>query len=408
MSETSTRAAGLRISLLYATFFGGIGFFMPYFPLWLLGRGLSEREIGMVLAVGPLTRVFAAPLAAQLADRVRDVGLVLALTSMGMVAGVVALGLAPSFGWLLLAMVFCAMFWGPTGALTEAFTAGVIHRRPSLQYGRMRLWGSISFMVASIGGGFIVDRIAPANIIWAQLLFIAPAAAAAILLLRWMRAETAPRAVPDAMSEQPGSQRTATLALAILGYTVIQASHMMVMNFGSIHWQKLGFSGGFLGAAWSVGVVLEIGLLFAASNFVSTAKSAFLILAMSGAVAAFRWLVLAHDVPGWVILIVQASHGFTYGLAHVSTMFLLARFGNPSGRARLQGWMASSIAATSAAASWLSGVLYANYGQTGFLGMIPIAIAGAVLILIAYLSARGSNGGQPQTSGGGGTTTLPS
>ena len=51
-------------------FFGGVT--VPFFPVWLQGGGLTEVEIGSVIAIPSLVRVALTPLAGLYADRARN------------------------------------------------------------------------------------------------------------------------------------------------------------------------------------------------------------------------------------------------------------------------------------------------------------------------------------------------
>ena len=56
-----------RFSLYFGALFFAVGIQMPFFPLFLSGRGLAAAEIGLVLALGQLVRLCANPLIAQIA-----------------------------------------------------------------------------------------------------------------------------------------------------------------------------------------------------------------------------------------------------------------------------------------------------------------------------------------------------
>src|SRR5215213_8272077 len=61
-----------RLSALHAASFGGIGVYLPFFPIWLEHRGVPADVLGVILALPIIVRIVAvAPLMA-LADR--DIG----------------------------------------------------------------------------------------------------------------------------------------------------------------------------------------------------------------------------------------------------------------------------------------------------------------------------------------------
>ena len=64
--------AAFRLSLFYAGYFLGTGVSLPFWPVWLAGRGLGAPEIGALYALSQWLGVAANPVLGLLADRVRD------------------------------------------------------------------------------------------------------------------------------------------------------------------------------------------------------------------------------------------------------------------------------------------------------------------------------------------------
>src|SRR5690606_4472551 len=94
-------AIGLRYALFYATLFTAIGAHLPFWPLWLEGRGLSAGEIGLLLALGSWIKLIANPGLALLSDRAGwSKGTVVLLAAVS-VAAFTAFIPAEGFGWIL-------------------------------------------------------------------------------------------------------------------------------------------------------------------------------------------------------------------------------------------------------------------------------------------------------------------
>ena len=58
----------IRLGLFYSAIFVGTGAASPYMPVWFADRGLSGAQIGLILSLPMLARVFTAPLIAVWAD----------------------------------------------------------------------------------------------------------------------------------------------------------------------------------------------------------------------------------------------------------------------------------------------------------------------------------------------------
>ena len=65
--------AGMSPSLRYAVFYGAVflavGIYLPFWPVFLKGRGLSAAEIGLLFALASWLRIVSMPAVAQIADR---------------------------------------------------------------------------------------------------------------------------------------------------------------------------------------------------------------------------------------------------------------------------------------------------------------------------------------------------
>jgi PPP family 3-phenylpropionic acid transporter len=68
MSRDPT-SLGLRLSLLHAASFVGVGIYLSFFPVWLASRGLDATTIGFVLAIPMVVRIVVTAPLLGLADR---------------------------------------------------------------------------------------------------------------------------------------------------------------------------------------------------------------------------------------------------------------------------------------------------------------------------------------------------
>lgn len=134
MSRAALSQLAARLSAFYAAIFLVAGIQLPFWPVWLAARGLSAREIGIVLAAAIWVRVFATPAIGVITDRLgarRAVMGVLAATALVSYASLWSVG---DFGVLV--------------SLTPRRTDGAIgadaarrHRYPRyFPLGRARLW----------------------------------------------------------------------------------------------------------------------------------------------------------------------------------------------------------------------------------------------------------------------------
>ena len=145
-----------RLALYYAAYFAVIGILLPFWPVWLSTKGLTATQIGLVLASAPFVRAFASPLIAQFADQkgLRQ-PIMMGLTAVAAVA-FAAFYFIDGFWAIILVTILFFMFFSASQPLAESLTMHVV-RTESANYGRIRLWGSITFIGAAVGGGAILE-----------------------------------------------------------------------------------------------------------------------------------------------------------------------------------------------------------------------------------------------------------
>ena len=142
-----------RLAAYYGVTFFVIGIMLPFWPLWMQSRGLSPEDIGIVVGIGMLMKVAANPLIAGYADRTGTRRGPLILFSL--LASIAFCAFWPANGfWPILAVTMTFfLFWSPLIPLTETLTMHFGTAR-KLAYGRVRLWGSLTFIIAAWGGGW--------------------------------------------------------------------------------------------------------------------------------------------------------------------------------------------------------------------------------------------------------------
>ncbi|MCU1279040.1 MAG: transporter, partial [bacterium] len=150
-------ADGVLISAYYFTFFGALGIFLPYFSLWLVGRGIAPSEATRILSFVPLMSLLVPPLIGLAADARRLRVWLLRILSLVTFLAFLGFFRAHARSELYVATACFALFRAPLTSLVDATTlAHVRHHGGS--YGRIRLWGSLGFLVAVVGAGVLAER----------------------------------------------------------------------------------------------------------------------------------------------------------------------------------------------------------------------------------------------------------
>jgi PPP family 3-phenylpropionic acid transporter len=369
----------LRFSLFYAAVFLAVGIQMPYWPVWLTSRGLDANEIALLLAVGLWVKVTTNPLAGIVADRSgrrRPLMIGLSLASLaGFLLLIPAQGIVPIFA-LGLATSACLSALIPLGdnlAIAASMQRG-------LSYGRMRLWGSVSFIAASLASG-------------ASLGFGSADAVLYLLIAAFVLATIACAMLPADGARPVHAMRSDWRILVadrrqlwfIAAAMPIQASHSVYYAFGTLHWLELGHSSAQISWLWAEGVVAEIAIFFLGSAVLRRTGAANLLL-LAGAAAAVRWsaTAVAETLPA--LLLLQLLHGLTFGGAHLAAMHFIGRAIPSDLSATAQAMYSAVVQGLGfGAAMLLAGALYARFGAAAYFAM---ALLGAVGAGAAFMLGR--------------------
>ncbi len=376
--QFSTDHFALKLGLFYAAyfFFGGVQ--LPFFPLWLEARGLDAGTIGLVIAVPTMVRIFVTPLIARQADRRAALKATLVLGSIVGAVAMTAVGLVQGAIAILITFAVAMAALSPMLSLTDAYALNGLATR-GRAYGPVRLWGSVAFIAGNVGAGFVLELIAPGNLIWLLVASLAVVVAAAVALvpLDTVRpAPDAPRHSPMILLRDP-----AFVAVALAG-SLIQSSHALYYGFSTLEWRAAGLDGTLIGVLWGLGVAAEI-VLFAYSARLPAALTPTVLLAIGGAGAVLRWGVMAFDPPTGLLLLLQLLHACSFGAAHLGAMAFLARAVPKELAATAQGFVATLSGLVSAAATVASGLVYAASGSLAYLVMAGMALVGLASALYA-------------------------
>ena len=379
----SPRAFAVRVALYYAAVFIVYGTQMPFLPLWLGERGLDASAIALVTSVPLLVRLAVTPAVAVRADR-QDAH---AAWSIGLVslAVVAALAFPAARGQLVIALLML-VFLVPlqsTMPLAETIAMRGV-RRFGLDYGRMRVWGSLTFIGANLVGGHVVDRYGADAVPWMVIAGTLATLGACLLMPRERGAVAdVKRGGGAAFDLAPVLEvlQDRRVVLLLLATGTIQASHAVFYTFGSLHWRAQEISSTWIGALWAIGVLAEVMLFWVSGAAVAFAGARGLLVA-GGAAALVRWALMALDPPLWALVPLQVLHGATFGAAHLAAMHLIAELVDERRVGTAQSLYATVTAGLGVGvATTLAGPLFGAYGGLAYLAMALLGAVGFVIAL---------------------------
>lgn len=381
------RSNAVRLSLLSGSIFAGLGIYQPFFPVFLAERGLTPDAIALVLFVPIVIRAISAPILAGLTDRRVDPALFLAIAH-GLTACLYAVtALVWGLPAFLALAVFTALLQSTSIPLSDALTIKAAQVGPGLHYGRVRLWGSITFFIANLVGGVLLAHWGGVSI----PLAIALCSLCVIPIVLPLRGMGGAR---DAAMTGP-VKLGGFLFLIFVATALIQSSHAFLYAFGSLLWTAQGYGAETIGVVWALNILGEVALFWFFGSAVGPRFPAFTFILMGGVAAALRWMVMAFSPSPVLLVACQISHALSFGATHLGAIALVARFAPAGARGKAQGMMSAINGAVAASVTLMSGWLYGHFGESGYWAMVPLALGGVALASIAALR-------QPQSARDGG------
>jgi PPP family 3-phenylpropionic acid transporter len=379
------------VRALYFAYFAFIGIYSPYLSLWFDSRGLAIGDIAMLMALPQLLRIVAPPFWGWMADRGGARVVLLRVSAVGSLGVLLLFPFAPgvaALAALMLLLFFLTAAHGPIGeAIALDLAAGDAGR-----YGRMRLWGSVGFILTVLGGGPLLDRFGLDALPWLMAATMA-LLAAVTLSLRERPAIRVPRAGAGA-SLGARLREPAVLAFLASAFLMVFA-HAALYSFFSLYLERHGYTRTAIGAIWAIGVVAEI-LLFLLQRHVFERLSAMRLLAFSFLVCGLRFaMVGASDGALWLLVLAQLMHAVTFGLHHSASMAVLHRWFETAQQGRAQAAfavVAYGLGGTSGALA--AGWLWEGFSPaTMFFGAALAALAGWGAVVLAARLERDRRAG---------------
>ena len=319
-----SRAQLFPFAALSASYFAHIGFFNPYLPLWLKDLGFSITVIGLLTAVQAATRVLAPYGWGWLSDHTGE--RVKLLRFCAGIALICSTGLMVSGGvvWIGVVLLFMFIHTSAMMPMSEAALAHLVSTEQgfdSRRYGRVRLWGSLGFLITVFVAGAWFE-------VQGMQSFPAWSMGSLVLLnlsVWWLpnrkeqihHDEQRPSVMP--VLRQPRVQWFfATVFFHVL-------SHIGIYVFFSLYLDALGYSKTMIGVLWAVSVAAEIVWFFTQSRWLPKFSlsmwmwvcASAMVLRMALTSWAANWL--------WVLIFAQILHALTFATQHTVCIALLSQ-----------------------------------------------------------------------------------
>ncbi len=371
MTDFNTSGSKTALSLQYFLYFGVLGIFLPFFNLYCYHLGFSGFQIGALFSVQTGATVIFPVLWGALADRFNARKPIFVLCNFVCAGAWSFFLMTTAFLPMLVITVFYGVFRAPVISFMEAFSMDILGREKT-SYGKIRAWGTASFVSIVILLGRLTD-IYSVNIIIPLIL--------AGLLLQSFGSLLMP-AVKS--GKQPTTAKAGALGrkkvvvFLICGFLML-VSHGTYYGFFSIHLENLGFGNMFIGFAWALASIAEITVMIGSSRLFDR-FSLENVLIFSFFVACARWVLMFFAVSPALLLFSQLLHAVTYGAFHMASILYIDRM-FPAGAKTVGQAVNNSV---TFGLGMMIGVFVNGY-FFDMLGSTPLFIGSAVVAAIGGL-----------------------
>lgn len=346
-----------RLSGFYFFYFATLGTLVPYWGLYLQSIGFGAVEIGNLMALLMLSRIVAPNIWGWLADHRQQRMAVVRWAAFLSIVSFTGVFLGTSFWWLAMVMILFSFFWNASLPQLEAATMNH-YAGSDGGYGRVRLWGSIGFILAVIILGYVLDQVDTWWLLPVLLLLVTGIWIYSLLIPESELKENDEHLVPLLKI----LLRPEVFAFLFVCF-LMQASHGPYYTFYSIYLDAYGYSKSTIGMLWALGVICEIGvflLMHRLQKYISLRN----VLITSIGLAAIRWTIIGYYPDVLVLLIIaQILHAATFGAYHATAIEMVHGFFR--GRHQIRGqaiYGSVSFGVGGALGSFYSGMTWNRLG----------------------------------------------
>ena len=369
-----------RLSGYYFFYFAFVGAFTPYFTLYLQSLAFSATDIAILMSLMQVMRILAPNAWGWLAERLGMRVPIVRFSALASLAGFAIFFTTTEFAGIFIGMALMAFFWSAALPLVESITfnhLGSLGHR----YGDIRVWGSVGFIVAVLGVGYVLDHVPVDSVLWMTALILAGIGVCAFLV------PDAPRPSQPRVQARLGQMLRRPEVMALLGACFfMSAAHGALYVFYSIYLSDNGYGKAVIGWMWTLGVLAEIGVFLLMPRLIKR-FSLRAILLFAFAVAVVRFLLIGWGVEHFSVLFVaQLMHGATFGAYHASAIALVNQWFPGKLQAKGQALYGSlSFGAGGMLGGLLAGVMWDGIGAslTFSLGSV-FALIGLMWLVLGW------------------------
>ena len=381
MHQAAWPKQSLTFGLFFFAYYGYVGVFSPFASLFFAQRGMSATQIGVLMSLMQVMRIFGPNLWGWIADHLHARVSVLRLTASAATLLFAGMFFASSFWTFFWVMALVNLFTGAQGPLSEALMLTEM-RGDLTHYGKLRLWGSVGFIVAVTIAGELLDRFGVG-----LMPTIAIALLGMLVVVSLRLHESEPTQVTQLQVSLRSILRQREVIAFFISTCLLVAAHASLYVFYSLYLEQHGYSKTLIGLMWSIGVVAEIGFFYFQAP-IFRRFGVRLLMMSSLLLAVVRFLMIGLCAESLIgLVIAQVLHAASFAAHHSSSVAMMQRWFSGRLQARGQALYTSiSYGIGGSVSGLLLSLIWDNYGAQSVYFVAAIMCAAAMIA--AALSLR--------------------
>jgi PPP family 3-phenylpropionic acid transporter len=365
------------IRTFYFCYFAGTASLLPFFALYYERIGLSGPQIGLLMALPPLTNLFVASLWGTLADATKWHKRLWSIAILGSLLLALAFQLAATFPQLVFVALAFAIFSAPIIPLADNAALMLLGKNKS-KYGQLRLWGTVG---SGLSAPIIGQLVARSDLHWAFWGYAFFMAMSFFVTLR----TTVPQVsvgstVWRGMSALLRDRRWPSFLIVIF---VAGAGFSLIYNYLFLYMEHLGASESLMGLAFTISKASDAVILFLSSRMLERWGTRNTLMLALGALVV-RLLAYSLISAPLLVLGVQLLQGLTVALL-VAAGVPYANHIAPHGMgATAQGLFTGVTFGLSASVgAFIGGAAYDRLGLSQTFGIAGLLVLAALSLMLA-------------------------
>lgn len=296
-----------RLSIFYLLFFLGIGSLYPLLSSYYFFNGMSGKQIGVLMSIGPIIAIISQPIWGMICDRYGIQKKVLFGTLLSSAAIAFFFPITTSYILLILLSAGIAVFQSAVIPISDNISMNFVQTTGG-NYGNIRLWGSIGFAVAVWIAGNLAEYF------HIQIIFYLYAGALIFAALLTKK-------LPD-----DGSQlsvevfkgirqlfKIPTFTLFLVGTFLLFGTMNANNTYFSIYFQEIGGTLSGVGLAFLLAAGSEAPVMMMVKRLVDKFGLMPLIL-FATIISAIRWYLYSTGPSTFLVLATSFTQGLSIGI----------------------------------------------------------------------------------------------